>query len=68
MMVMLVWWHLPLGYASLWLGALLVLCAYHWPRSRASGVEFGRDIVIPALYALLAGLALVAGYALLSAR
>lgn len=46
----------------------MVLCAYHWPRSRTSRVEFVRDILTPAGFALLTGVAFVAGFALLSAR
>jgi hypothetical protein len=68
MIAMLSWWHWPLALAFLWLGGIMVLCAYHWPRSPTSGVEFVRDILIPSSFALLAGIAFIAGFALMSAR
>ena len=47
----------------------MVLCAYyHWPHSRTSRVESVRDILTPAGFALLTGIAFIAGFALLSAK
>ena len=62
------WWHWPLAYCALFFGGLMTLCAIHWPRSPAPGVEFMQDIVIPLGFALLACVGLVGGFALLAAR
>jgi hypothetical protein len=59
------WWRWLLSGAAWWFGVLMMLCAYHWPRSSAPGVELVRDIVIPFGFALLGGAALITGFALL---
>jgi hypothetical protein len=59
------WWHWPLGFCALYLGMTMALCAVHWPRSTAPGVEFIQDIVIPLGFTLLACGGIVGGYALL---
>jgi hypothetical protein len=61
------WWHWPLAFCALFLGATMALCAVHWPRSLAPGVKFVQDIVIPLGFALFACGGIIGGYALLSA-
>lgn len=62
------WWHLPLAFCVLFFGGTMMLCAVHWPRSPAPGVEFMQDIVIPLGFTLLACAGIIAGYALVSTR
>jgi len=62
------WWHLPLALCALIFGHTMAICAVVWPRSASPGIEFVRDIVIPAVFAVLACASVIGGVELLYAR